>query len=83
MLGRAKGKLGFTKLTIARTWRKPTPSPLYYTLCLSMRPTSKWHFVPGLPNGSLEILIAWILVTLWPHNFLCRPHIETRFEEKF
>jgi hypothetical protein len=34
---------------------KKSPSPLWYTLWLSMRPTSKWHFVLGLPSGSLEI----------------------------
>jgi len=34
---------------------KPPPSPLLYTLCFSTKPTYKWHFVSGLPNGSLKI----------------------------
>jgi hypothetical protein len=55
VLGQATGKLELTRLTMARTGGKPPPSPLYYTLCLSARPTSKWHFVPRLPNGSPEI----------------------------
>ncbi len=61
---------------------KPLPSCLQYTLCLSMRFTSKWHFVLGLPNGSLEITKVGIFVTLGPHNFTCRPPIEMRFEAK-
>jgi hypothetical protein len=38
---------GHTRLTMARTWGKPPPSPLYYTLCLSTGPASKWLFFPG------------------------------------
>jgi hypothetical protein len=60
------GKLGLTRLTTARTWGKSPPSPLWYTLCLSTRPTSKWHFVPGLPSGSLEIPIIRTPTTLGP-----------------
>jgi hypothetical protein len=32
-----------------------TTFPLLIYPCLSTKPTSKWHFVSGLPNGSLEI----------------------------
>ncbi len=45
MLGEATAKLGFTRLTMARTWGKPPPSLLEYTLHLSMGVTSKWPFV--------------------------------------
>ncbi len=36
------------------TWGKPPPSPIWYTLHLFARPTSKWLFVPGLLKGSPE-----------------------------
>jgi hypothetical protein len=52
---RATSKHKFIWLTMAQTWRKPPPSPLYYTLCLATRPTPKCHFVPGLPSGSPKI----------------------------
>jgi hypothetical protein len=62
VLGRATSKLGLTRLTTAWTWGKPPPSPLQYTLCLSTRPTSKWHFAKvGTP------------ATLAFHNVVCRP----------
>jgi len=35
-------------------------------MCLSMRPTSKWHFVPRLPNGSPEITKVGTLTILGP-----------------
>jgi hypothetical protein len=54
------GKLRLTRLTTARTWGKPLPSPLY-TTCLS-----KWHFVPRLPNGSPEIAKVKTPATLGP-----------------
>jgi hypothetical protein len=38
-------------------------------------PTPKCHFVPKLPNGSLEILKFGILVILEAHNFVCKPLI--------
>ncbi len=38
MLGRATGKFELTRFTTARTWGKPPPSPLYYTLCLATGP---------------------------------------------
>jgi hypothetical protein len=50
VLGQAMSNLRFTRLTTARTWGKPPSSPLLYTLCLSTRPTSRWHFVMGLPR---------------------------------
>jgi hypothetical protein len=75
-------KLGLTRFTTVRTWGKPPPSPLYYTLCLSMRPTSKWHFVPRLPNGSHKISKVGTPMTLGPHNIVCKPPIEMRSEAK-
>jgi len=63
-------------------------------MCLSTRPTSKWFFVPRLPNGSLEIAkvgspeitkvgsleIAKVksLATLGPNYFVRRPPIEIK-----
>jgi hypothetical protein len=75
-------KHGLRRLTMARTWGKPPPSPLYYTLCLAMGPTPKYHFVLGLPNGSSEIPKIGTPATLESHNFVCRPLIEVRSEEK-
>ncbi len=72
MLERATSKLRFTRLTTAWTW---------YTLCLSTKPTSKWHFVSGLPNGSPEIPKVGTPTTLGPHNFVCRPLIEMRLKQ--
>jgi hypothetical protein len=37
-----RGQHRHTRLTMARTWGKPPPSPLYYTLWLATEPTSKW-----------------------------------------
>jgi hypothetical protein len=82
MLGQATGKFGLTRLTTARTWGKPPPSPLYYTLCLAMGLASKCHFVSKLPSESPEIPIVGALATLGAHNFTCRPSIEMRSEKK-
>jgi hypothetical protein len=54
---------------MAWTWGKPPPSPLIVTMCLSTRPTSKWHFVLGLPHGvpkfpKLGFLQIWGPITL-------------------
>jgi len=79
------GQLGFTgltRLTTTRTWRKPPPSPLSYTLRLSTRPTSKWHFVLKLPSGSPKIVKVRTPTTLGTHNFTCKHRIEMRFETK-
>jgi hypothetical protein len=67
---------------MALTWRKPPPSPLYYTMCLSTRPTSKWHFVPGLSSGSPKIAKVGTPMTLGLHNFACRPPIKMRSTAK-
>ncbi len=75
-------KLELTRLTTTRTWGKPPPSPLYYTLYLSMRPTSKWHFVLGLPSENLGIPTTGTLTTLGTHNFVCRPLITMRPKPK-
>jgi hypothetical protein len=39
-------------------------------------------FVPGFPNGSLEIAKVGTLATLGSHNFVCRPLIEMRSKAK-
>jgi hypothetical protein len=51
-------------------------------MCLSTRPTSKWHFVPGFLSGSLEIAKVGTPITLGAHNFAFRPLIEMRFKAK-
>jgi hypothetical protein len=43
---KSHGQHGHTRLTMARTWGKPLPSPLEYTLHLSTGPSSKWLFSP-------------------------------------
>ncbi len=85
VLKRAMSKLeltGLTRLIKARTWGKPPPSPLQYTMCPSTKLTFKWHFVLGLPNGNPKITKVSISATLGPHNFVCRPSIEMRSEAK-
>ncbi len=76
------GQFRLTRLTTAWTWGKPPLSPLQYTLRLSMKPTSKWHFVPGFPSGSPETAKIGTHVALGAHNFACRPWIEMRAKEK-
>jgi hypothetical protein len=39
-------------------------------------------FVSGLPSGSPEIPTTGILATLGTHNFMCKPSIAMRSEEK-
>jgi len=56
--------------------------PPYSTMCLSTRPTSKWHFVLGLPNGSPEIAKVEIPATLRAHNFMCKPRTKMRSKAK-
>jgi len=85
VLGWAMGKLGLSRLTMARTCKKPSPSPLYYTLCLSTKPTSSFLFrdsqvgVPKLPKLGLPQL--WGPITLcadlrprWGLKKSCSPH---------
>jgi len=43
---------GFTRLTTAQTRGKPLPSSIWYSLRLSIAPTSEWFFVPWLPRRS-------------------------------
>ncbi len=83
VLGRATSDLELTRFTMARTQGKPPPSPIQYTLHLSIRPTSKWLFVPRLPKGSLETTRVGTLATLWGYNFVLRPLIGTGFEANF
>jgi hypothetical protein len=82
VLGQATGDSGFTRLITAWTRGKQPPSPILYTLQLSTGAISKWLFVLGLPNGSLEILTTRTPATLKAHNFLCRPLITMRYEAK-
>ncbi len=82
VLGRATSKFELIRFITTRILGKRPPSPLQYTLCLSIRPTSKWHFVPGLPSGSLEIPKFRTSAILGAHNFLCKPPIEMRSKEK-
>jgi hypothetical protein len=79
--GQTTGKHRFTRLTIACTWGKPPPSPLYYTLCLATGPTPKCHFVLELPNGSPKIPTR-TPATLGAHNFACKPPIDVRSKAK-
>jgi hypothetical protein len=44
--------------------------------------THKCHFVLRLSSGNPEILKIGTFVTLTTHNFVCRPLIKVRFEEK-
>jgi hypothetical protein len=61
---------------------KPSLSPLWYTLYLFTRCTSKQHFVPGFLSGSPEIPKIGTPTTLGPHYFVCRPLIIIRSEAK-
>jgi hypothetical protein len=70
------------RLTMAQTWGKPPPSPLYYTLCLATGLAPKCHFVLGLPSGSFEIPKIGTFATLEAHNFVCKPLIEVRSKAK-
>ncbi len=79
---RATGKHGFTRFTMARTWRKP-PLPPYSIICA-------WPH--GLhPNVILsqdsqvrspKIPEIGTLMTLEAHKVLCKPLIEVRFNTK-
>ncbi len=60
----------------------PQPSFLYYSLCLAIGPTPKCHFVPWLPNASLEIPKIGTPVILESHNFVCISPIGMRSEKK-
>ncbi len=71
----ATGKHELTRLTTAWTWGKLAPSPLQYSLCVATGPTPKCHFVLRIPKIGTP-------TTLGPHNFVCEPLIEVRYEEK-
>ncbi len=77
MLGQATSDFGLTRLTTARIWGTPSPSPIQYTLHFSAKATSKWLFVLGLPKGNPETAKARTPATLWGYNFVLRPPIET------
>ncbi len=80
VLGQATCDFGLTKLTMAQTRGKPPPSPIQYSLCLSMAPTSEWFFIPGLPRRSPETVLVWTFATLQDYNFLFKPLIGMRSE---
>jgi hypothetical protein len=42
----------------------------------------KWHFFPGLPKRSPEIVPGWTFGTLDTHNSSLQPPIEVRSEPK-
>jgi len=42
--------------------------------------TSEWHFFPGLPRRSPEIVPDWTPRILGIHNFLLKPPIGMRSE---
>ncbi len=81
--GQVTSNHGLTRLMTARTWRKPSPSPLQYTLCMARGSSPRCHFVPRLPSGSPEILKVGTFATLGAHNFVCRPLIKMTSEAKF
>jgi len=55
--------------------------PLYSILCASPRGPHPNGFL-SLPSGSPEIAKVGTLMTLGPHNFVCRPLIEMKSETK-
>jgi len=59
-----------------------TTFPLIIYFVLGMGPAPKWHFVPGLLSGSLEIPKVGTSATLGAHNFIYKPSIEMRFKAK-
>ncbi len=79
----AMGVHELIKLTMAKTWGRPPPSPLKYFLCLAIGATPKCHFPQDSQVRSLlEILEIGIPTTLEAHNFLCKPPIEVKFQAK-
>jgi len=69
--GRAKGKHGFTRLTMDQTWGEANTFPfIAYILCLAMGRTPKCHFVMGFPSGSLKIPKVATFATLGAYNFV-------------
>jgi len=82
MHGQVTSKHKLTKLTMARTWGKPPPSPLYYTLCLTMGRAPKCHFVPKFQSGSPKITKIRTFTTLGARNFVCKPLIKMRSQVK-
>ncbi len=74
--------LGHTRLTTSRTWGKPPPSPISYTLQLSAEATSKWLFFLGLPRRSPETISSWSPGTLGPHISRLPTPIGARYELK-
>ncbi len=82
VLGQTISDFGLTRLITTRTWVKPPPSFIQYTLHLSMRATSKWLFVPRFPKGSPEIAKVRTCATLRGYIFVLRPLIGTRSKVK-
>jgi hypothetical protein len=66
------GNLKFTRLTTILNLGEATTFPLIVYSAPLHRATSKWHFVPGLPNGPCQIANL-ILALFYGHNlcFIC------------
>ncbi len=60
-------------------WKSP-PSPLHYSLWLTIRLAPKCHFSQDSQVESLEIFEIWTFATLEAYYFLCKPLIEMRFK---
>ncbi len=83
VLGQATSDSGLTRLITARTRGKPPPSPIQYSLRLSVAPTSEWLFIPRPLRGGFEIVSVWTPATLRGYNSLFRPLIRMRFDFRF
>jgi hypothetical protein len=59
MCGRTTCKHKFRRFITTRTWGKPPPSSLYYSLRLATWPAPKCHFVLGVPKFS-ELGLLWL-----------------------
>jgi hypothetical protein len=72
-----------TRLTTARTWGKPPPSPFYNILCASpWGPHPNGFFFSRLPSGGPKTTKVRSLATLDPHNFESKPWIEMKSKAK-
>jgi hypothetical protein len=62
--------------------REATTFPLIVYSFLSMKPTSKWRFVPRFPNEGPKIRKVQTFAILGSHNFVCRFLIEMKSKAK-
>jgi len=83
VLGQTTSNFKLTKLTTARTQKKPPPSP-YSILCVFPQdPHPNGLFVQGLPKRSLEIAKVRLSQLCETINLLLKPPIEMRSKAKF